>query len=279
MSSFKKIVHSIINKYGYKIVSNNPQRVDDEVYKNIEVNFDHPSFINLGAGGFYHPMWHNVDYLNEYYEERLNSNVHIQHDFSKITKLPLDDDSLIAVYTSHLIEHLNNHQVQFIFNEVHRIMSKGGIFRITCPDVDLEYDACMEQDINFWKWPNAYGHFIEEPELCLIDHIATVLTKYHPLDNQKITTNEILNALKNKNKEIFFDEIISKIPEYDRSNFYGDHINWFNFDKLKKMLNQSGFSIIYRSSYLQSKSIFMREPLLFDSTCPELSIYIECIKS
>ena len=58
------------------------------------------------------------------------------------------------------------------------------------------------------------------------------------------------------------------------------HISWFNYERMKKILINSGFKKenIYKSSYLKSKKEEMKNPKFFDYTEPETSLFIECIK-
>jgi len=61
-------------------------------------------------------------------------------------------------------------------------------------------------------------------------------------------------------------------------NYPGDHLSWWNADKLVEYLKQSGFSVVYKSHYGQSHSYFMRDLNYFDLTYPQISLYVEAIK-
>jgi hypothetical protein len=45
-----------------------------------------------------------------------------------------------------------------------------------------------------------------------------------------------------------------------------------------RMLLEAGFSQVYESRYAQSHCPELRDKTLFDTTCPELSVYVECRK-
>ena len=60
--------------------------------------------------------------------------------------IKLPDESVEIVYTSHTIEHIADIYVDHLFREVHRILKKGGTFRITCPDIGKCYDAYLARD-------------------------------------------------------------------------------------------------------------------------------------
>ncbi|MCK6186788.1 methyltransferase domain-containing protein [Pseudomonas sp. EYE_354] len=238
-----------------------------------------PRYLNIGAGSFFHPYWHNLDNPNEYYKNDQKDNLNIQHDLTSRNAIPLEDNSLKVAYTSHVIEHLNDDDVEFLFSEVYRCLQPGGFFRITCPDMGLEYDAYLRGDALFWKWPNAYGVYNTSIEQCFLDHFATALTETHPIKSeQRITNKEIREIFLNLPKREAFNSIIERVPKDIQKDHYGDHINWFDADKITEMLRKSKFSKIYESRYLQSHSPILRNKALFDSTCPELSLYIECRK-
>ena len=47
-----------------------------------------------------------------------------------------DDDTFEAVYTSHLLEHLDPDVAQRCLHEIHRVLAPGGVLRIAVPDLD-----------------------------------------------------------------------------------------------------------------------------------------------
>jgi SAM-dependent methyltransferase len=49
--------------------------------------------------------------------------------------LPLPENSTMAVFSSHVIEHLDRTDVPTAFKNVHRILRSGGIFRSVLPDI------------------------------------------------------------------------------------------------------------------------------------------------
>jgi predicted SAM-dependent methyltransferase len=238
-----------------------------------------PFYLNIGAGEFYHPYWHNLDNPNEYYANSQKKGIDIQYDLTSHMPLPFRDNSLKVVYTSHVIEHINDNDVDYIFQEVYRCLRPGGYFRITCPDIDLEWNAYNRSDSAFWKWPNAYGVYNSSIEQKFLDHFATALTKAHPYKNcKKYSDEEVRYIISNLPKEKALDFFISKLPKEIQNKYTGDHINWFNFMKIRKMLEKAKFNDIYESKYSQSICPLLRDTQLFDTTCPELSVYVECQK-
>jgi predicted SAM-dependent methyltransferase len=282
MSNFlyisKKIVNTVLAPFGAEVIRTNDKYNDLWLYpetKRPEV----PCYINIGAGSFYHPYWHNLDMPNEYYADSQKDRLHINCDLTSYQPLPFNDGTIKVAYTSHVIEHIRDEDVIHLFREVYRCLQPGGYFRITCPDMDLEYEAFSRGDDSFWKWPNAYGVFNTSIEQKFLDHFATALTVTHPDKSiKKYTDHEIRDIFSNMSKENAFNFIVNQVPPDLQKNSPGDHINWFNTNKIMHMLKEVCFDHIYESRYRQSQCPMLRNIHLFDTTCPELSLYVECRK-
>ncbi len=274
----RKFANKILAPLGIEVVRVKNETQDISLYEE-SARSETPLYINIGAGNFYHPYWHNVDTPNEYYANSQVGRLHVQYDLTSHQPLPFADNSIKVAYTSHVIEHISNVDVEYLFREIYRCMQPGGYFRITCPDIDLEYDAFCRNDEAFWKWPNAYGVFNTSIEQKFLDHFATALTETHPDKNgNKISNSEIREVLGRLPKEQALDYFISQLPSGFQKNYVGDHINWFNCDKISTMLRAANFTAMYESRFGQSHCAILRDKHLFDSTCPELSLYVECRK-
>ena len=70
-------------------------------------------------------------------EIRLDINPVTEPDIiSSITDMSeVNDQAVNALYTSHTIEHLYQHEVSLAFSEFHRVLSEDGYVIITCPDL------------------------------------------------------------------------------------------------------------------------------------------------
>jgi predicted SAM-dependent methyltransferase len=272
----RKIVNSFLSPLNIEVVRVKKENPDVSLYeerKRPEI----PRYINIGAGGFSHPYWHNLDTPNDYYADSQKGHLHIQYDLTSHEPFPFNDGTIKIAYTSHVIEHIRDEDVEYLFREVHRCLRPGGCFRITCPDIDLEYDAYRRGDSAFWKWPNAYGTFNTSIEQKFLDHFATALTETHPnKDGKKFSSQEVCDILARLPKEEALDFFVKQISP--NIGYPGDHINWFNVAKIEAMLRRAKFTRILESRYGQSHCPILRDKTLFDSTCPELSLYIECQK-
>lgn len=278
LKSSKEVVNKLLAPFGVEVIRSKNKVQDLDLYKDNQRPLV-PKYLNIGAGDFYHPYWHNLDTPNEYYAERQKGRLQILYDLTSKSPLPFADSSIAIAYTSHVIEHIENEDVQYLFDEIFRCLEPGGYFRITCPDIDLEYDAYSNGDISFWRAPNAYGTFNESIEQCFLDHFASSLTVTHPFSKTKLGDSDLKSIFSSMTKEKALDYIISQIPNEMLNKYPGDHINWFNKSKILNMLIKSKFTDVYASGFGQSKNAVLRNTRYFDNTCPNLSLYIECRKT
>ena len=56
------------------------------------------------------------------------------------------------------------------------------------------------------------------------------------------------------------------------------HLTAYNYDIIRSLLLKAGFSSVYRSAFMQSKSTILREAPKFDGTHPWVSLYVEAKK-
>ena len=118
-------------------------------------------YLNIGGGPvFSHIHWKNLDAAKSF----LNTHSSIFHNKYKI---PLSDNSIDLVYSSHCFEHLEEDVVETLINESHRVLKKNGKMIIKIPDYDsilinyrnknftyfenLEDFGTLQEDISAWK--------------------------------------------------------------------------------------------------------------------------------
>ena len=277
----KKIIKNTLNLLGFDIKRLPSYKADNSLYTQYEVGKQ--VFVNIGSGGFYHPHWTNLDFDNDCYRELQSKTSFIPYDLSQMTPMPFEAESVDIFYTSHTIEHLNNDCAQYLFEEVYRCLKPEGIFRVSCPDMEIQYRAYAQKDSLFWPQPSPWGTNLPSIADRFLEHFATILVRMHCLrlnrNDINIIDSDKFNALfLTLSQADFFDELTKNIPS-DANNFFpGGHSNWFTFEKIKPMLRNAGFNNIYRSGFGQSVEPKLRRTDLFDSTCPELSLYVEMIK-
>ncbi len=65
-------------------------------------------------------------------------------------RIPLPDNSLDVLYTSHMIEHLTQSEMHYFLKEAYRVLKPGGILRIAFPDLRKmveDYNKNLDADI------------------------------------------------------------------------------------------------------------------------------------
>ena len=146
----RTLIDRVFRTLGYKIErikSGDDSRLYQQYPKQSLIN---KKFLNVGAGKFNHKFWTNVDYGSEQYAK-------IQNEFIELNlierpKFPFEDNSIELIYTSHTIEHITDESVINFIKESQRILKKGGVLRITCPDSNLLLNSVKFKVKDFWNW-------------------------------------------------------------------------------------------------------------------------------
>ena len=66
---------------------------------------------------------------------------------------PVADGVFNYIYTEHLIEHLTREQASHMLRECHRVLKRGGVLRVVCPDFDA-YKSCAAMN----RAQHSWGH-------------------------------------------------------------------------------------------------------------------------
>lgn len=245
-------------------------------------------FYNIGAGGFRHPAWTNIDRPSDWYAE-MQSGI-LAYDLTGNEPLPIDTGTAEILYTSHTIEHVPDSAVERLFAEAYRSLKPGGIFRVTTgPDAETNFRALTRGDEDWFFMDRAYDapgtfeQFFHAPATSVpleerwLHHVASQLAP-----NDRSPSGSKLNAAHVRaliDKHGFPDclDHLASLCEYqpDRP---GNHVSWWTHDKAIAFLKRAGFSTVYRSGYGQSACPVLRNTLYFDNTHPQFSLYVEAIR-
>lgn len=275
----KQTANSVLVPLGEEIRSAyHPLVPEAEAYK----AFNHrrpttPRLVNIGAGRFQHPVWHNLDFVTANYKAYLGSNVHLPHNLASTAPLPLANDSLQAAYTSHVIEHLNNAHVAHMFQEVYRALAPGGIFRVTAPDMALALAAYRAGSAWFFDTPHFPGN-TSLPQRFLERFISMATTGAPQTEVPKATDEAIVEAFSTLPDEAAFDRFLHEDSPEHQNRYANMHRNWFTETKTERMLREAGFETVYASRFGQSRSKYMVNTNHFDTTKTHWSFYMEAIK-
>ncbi len=101
--------------------------------------------MNIGGGpSFAYPFWEN-----------LNSSISPLNPkpfyFGPDIPLPFKARSLDLVYTSHVLEHLDDATVAMVLSEARRILRPGAPFLVKIPDFDATVEAARASDSEFFR--------------------------------------------------------------------------------------------------------------------------------
>ena len=155
--------------------------------------------------------------------------------------------------------------------------------RLTIPDFDKAYDAYMTGNEDFFA---RRGSATKVPEIALIEMFATGLIG-------KVTPEEIRERVHSMTKEAFADHCTGLVSRPDHQDNRGNHINWWTYGKLERMLRHVGFDDIQNSGPHQSRfhelrgdgtilglgRLFSLDRIQgFDTAHPHLSVYAEAVK-
>ena len=291
MSAIGAFLNNRLRKIGFEVRRVGP--VDDSrLYRGYynESSLRDKRFYNIGAGLFYHQYWTNVDLASDWYS--LNQ----QHEFlnfklESLERLPVEDGCAEIVYSSHTIEHITDAAARNMFDESYRILKRGGVIRLTTPNIDIEYAAYMSGDRDYFYWideystPGRYEHVYRIPlsdasiQQIFLSHFASQVSELHPNDSTiKFSDEEIDEIFLTMDCEDALNYFTSRCSLEIHRKFAGNHINWWNEAKLSRMLRDAGFTEIRKSGYGQSYAPPLRSIEYFDSTHPKLSLYMEAVK-
>ncbi|MGB8703273.1 MAG: hypothetical protein WCD18_27975 [Thermosynechococcaceae cyanobacterium] len=293
----KKAINKLIENLGYEIkLKNINQEKSDFKKANLllynkyfsEESIKLRRFYNVGAGSFRHFAWTNIDKLTDWYKSvQKGDNFVIDHDLSSLEKLPVETGTAEVFYTSHTIEHISDIAAKNLFQEVYRSLKLNGVFRITCPDIDLDYAAYLRNDEDYFSFarsPRKMHNKDLDPlnisnAQAFIWHIAANVSINHR-DGcmQPINDEELKQIITSYSKEEALNHICSRVNLDKQVIYPGNHMNWWNVEKITRFLSEVGFAQIYQSAYGQSRCPILRDLNLFDNTRPKLSCYVEAIK-
>lgn len=117
--------------------------------------------INIGCGGYFVKGWLNIglfswrDYPEGIIIKKNNGALILNADINKAG--PIFSGNIKYIYASHFIEHLSHEEAMKFLEVAHAGMRRGGIIRLTCPDLTLWVKKYYENDMAFFdKYKSIY---------------------------------------------------------------------------------------------------------------------------
>ena len=221
--------------------------------------------LNLGGGRWYRPRWENIDQLDDphFVDHRI--------DLRENPRLPVEDACTELVYSSHCLEHVEDHVAALVLADCHRAMIPGGTIRIAVPDMDKAFSAYRSRDHSFFDYGGVTcpGDSLEEKLVCFFASYVAADYRGGP----KVPVAEIQAAIGGMHDHDFCRWCVSRIPAH-ATNL--GHVNAYDFAKLRDLLDAAGFTEIRRSSYRASAVPTLRNAA-FDNR-PTVSLYVEALR-
>ena len=99
------------------------------------------SYLNVGCGDKFHPLWTNIDMHPSSPDVRA-------HDLRK--GFPFHDDTFEVIYHSQVLEHFQKEDASCFMRECFRTLKPGGILRVVVPDLEniaREYLRLLDENV------------------------------------------------------------------------------------------------------------------------------------
>jgi hypothetical protein len=205
----------------------------------------------------------------------------------------LEENDLILeniqyAYSAHTIEHLSNSTVKRLFSSIYSSMKKGGVIRIECPDLDMllnDYKCInnngrvltkrMLDEVRSWNMPKVDGLYEQEHIMILAAIVSYFDKKYNMPLPPLCSLEEFNDKMRTLNNAEFGDWAVSLLTPEQLSNSF-EHRNWFNFNKLRRMLEGAGFSEVTKCDSEETHHGFRMN--IARKHRDWYSIYVEAIK-
>ena len=224
--------------------------------------------INIGGGYYFRRHWRILDSRSEWYGF-IKGAIDYEFDLLSGAPFPFASDSVYLFYSSHSLEHIPQEYCQHIFDEIFRCLRPGGAIRLTMPDFDLACEAFGRNSLDF---------FVEPRGACIEERFLNFFATYV---KERVRPEEVRERFRLMRREDLGDYYTRQVPRESQRKFTGNHINWWTYEKVHRMLDRAGFRDIYRSTPQGSRFSEMRGEGReggFDSTYPEMSLFVEAVK-
>ncbi|BFM39392.1 methyltransferase domain-containing protein [Synechocystis sp. LKSZ1] len=241
--------------------------------------------LNVGCGKYIIDGFISLDIYTEHYHRNRKRDF-IEYDLRK-DRLPFPDNSVDNIYISHVIEHVETDYVVIFMRESHRVLKTGGVLRIACPDAEFLWRV-SRFDNEYWTWRKGLiekginklrDKMLNSPKSLpsqMDFFIREVSTPRSAYEGNSIETI-IING--NDIKDLSYDQALNLLTEglSFRVNHPGQHINAWDFSRLKNLGEEAGFKFIIKSKPNGSISSAMQGTDM-DRTHPEMSLYVDMLK-
>lgn len=230
--------------------------------------------LNIGPGA----RWRRAGWLRL---DHYVTDADIRLDLRDGKPIPLPSHSVLKIFTSHVIEHLDDRAVDVLFRECHRILRFGGLLRVSCPDVEKavtqhRLGLCdpnnevvtrtMVHARSHHKLLNVIASFRAPEYRGIKNDLGGTAYSGGPLASEQ----EVEERLRTCPLGEFAAWVHSLIPE---NSTYRAHINAWWPQRVLDALRRAGFRSVRISSFRGSSDAELRLPG-FDNR-PTISLFAE----
>ena len=99
-------------------------------------NFDNSLSLRLAKMPFVVYVFKMLNFTDEYQQQFIHFCINNDIEYGDATKgLPLSNESVEVLYSSHMLEHLDRYETNIFFKEAFRVLCPGGFIRLAVPDL------------------------------------------------------------------------------------------------------------------------------------------------
>jgi len=225
-------------------------------------------------GTFFCPGWTTLDLID----------ADILCDMRQQTLL-FPDESLGAIYCSHVIEHISIKEARKLLKEFHRVLKPGAICRIVTPDMQQMIDHYRDNDWMFFiksVGEDIYRRILADilpPESILIHNL--LLNAFASYSGRLDTGGGPICEKINVDQKLASTDIYGfrdwSVSLLKPGRIYA-HVHVYDRDELCTELDYAGFKNIEQTEFLQSRDAVFRTPRLENKKRALFSLYIDAAK-
>lgn len=252
----------------------------EERKRNVIQNYTDTKYLNVGGGKFIRDDWRVLDYHTDWYdysEMFIDYNINLEDGM----EWPIDDNEFSLVFSSHTLEHLSDEAIEKTLSEMHRILEPGGLVRLNVPDVDI-FKRKYENEDKAWfinKRNRNQPDKLSSPEFHMEEYFVSTFashltnTRNHHTNQHCVDFSDVRDDYDELPEFEFYQKYSNMIEDEWQNESPGSHRNWFNEERLTRLLSNAGFNNISQKRCQVSTVLeFTNEEF---NKRPYMSIFVE----